>query len=184
MLSNAPAGKYFTGRLLIDGTDYYQGNIQLPVGRALPPGTISDGSFIKTELDGIGASMGPSLIPFATQAKNVNPATWTCSGSGCVVQTGILAPDGTATAGEIDSGTSGNSYALVTNFSTTTAIGDWMIYGAWVRRGANQSVVGSGMAPLWLSSGGATDVFDNSGHSFTTATLSRCRCRAIGGIRW
>jgi hypothetical protein len=164
VLTSSVANRYYGGRLKVDGVDYWQGLINLPVGRQMPPGTINDGSFIKTELDGIGASMSPSVIPFATQPVTTSPASWTCGG-GCSVATGILAPDGTATAGEIDSGSAGNSSAQVNWLSTTTSAGDWILFGAWVRRGANNTLPSSQFGPITVHSYGATDVFDQGSNT-------------------
>ena len=164
VLTSSVANRYYGGRLKVDGVDYWQGLINLPVGRQMPPGTINDGSFIKTELDGIGASMSPSVIPFATQPVTTSPASWTCGG-GCSVATGILAPDGTATAGEIDSGSAGNSSAQVNWLSTATSAGDWILFGAWVRRGANNTLPSSQFGPITVHSYGATDVFDQGSNT-------------------
>jgi hypothetical protein len=168
ILTGTVAGKYYTGRILSDGTDYAQGFIQNPVGRTTPPGTITDGSITKTELDGIGASMGPSLIPFATQATTTNPALWSVAGcGGSPTLTTVLAPDGTMTAGEIDSGGGGTPCPVqVASLNTATAVGDRFLYGAWVRPGANQTSAGSMFGPFGLHSYGATDVFD-SGYNST-----------------
>ena len=151
--------------------DYWQGFLNLPAGRGVPVGTIDDGSIVKAELDGIGASLGPSVIPVATQPVPTNPSSWTCNGTGCSVVTGILAPDGTATAGEIDSGsTNASVYAYFLN--TSTSAGDWILYGAWVRRGANATVPGSKYGgAMALYSYSATDVFNNNGQASNFQSL-------------
>jgi hypothetical protein len=43
---------------------------------------------------------------------------------------------------------------------TATSTGDWFIFGAWVRQGANSNFATSAFGPLSLYSYGATDVFD------------------------
>jgi hypothetical protein len=159
VLSSTVAGKYYGGRLMVNGVDYYQGLIQNPIGRAMPPGSIADGSITKTELDGIGAAMGPSLIPYATQPVATNPSSWTCAGTGCSIATGLPAPDGTLTAAEIDSGT-GQAYATVLNQNTGTAAGDWFLFGGWTRQAPNNPANMTSCGPIFLYSYGATDVFD------------------------
>jgi len=150
------AGKYYGGRILVNGMDYFQGGVTLPVGRTAPVGTIADGSMTMTELDGIGGSLGPSLIPAATQNVGTNPASWGCSN--CSVTTGVLAPDGTATAGELFTA-SGDGYATVGTYQGPTAAGDCFIFGTWGRAGTNQKALTSSFGPMMLYSFGS-DVFD------------------------
>ncbi len=151
VLTDTVAGKYFTGRILINGTN---GTPTLATGRGTPVGTINSGSMMETELDGIGASMGPSLIPYATQSVTTDPASWTCAGTGCTITTGVMAPDGTATAGTLTTGAGGTSYIGVGGVGQSTAPGDWVIFGAWVR---DTNLPGA--VDLNLYSYGATDTF-------------------------
>jgi hypothetical protein len=163
------AGKYYSGRLLVNGTDYAQGGVTLPVGRTAPVGTIADGSLTMTELDGMGGGLGPSLIPAATQSVTTNAASWTCSN--CTVKTGVLAPDGTTTAAEIDT-TSGDGYTAVGGYTGATAAGDCFLFGAWARAGQNQSIVSSDYGPMTLASAGS-DVFDQGGSTASSAAFQQ-----------
>jgi len=97
-------------------------------------GTLNDGTTTETELRGEGAGMSPSLIPYATQNVTTNPASWTCSGTGCSVNTGLEAPDGTMTAGELVTGSTA-SYVQVMNYAVTPVAGDWLITGVWCMPG-------------------------------------------------
>ncbi len=163
------AGKYYGGRLLVNGADYAQGGVALPVGRSAPVGTIADGSITMTELDGVGGALGPSLIPTATQSVNTNAATWSCNN--CTVRTGVLAPDGTTTAAEINT-ISGDGYTSVGGYTGTTTAGDCFIFGAWARAGQNQKIVTSDLGPMALASAGA-DVFDQGGSTASSGAFQQ-----------
>jgi hypothetical protein len=166
-------GKYYSGRVLVNGLDYYQGGITLPMGRTAPVGTIADGSITMTELDGIGGSLGPSLIPAATQAVNQNPSSWPG------VTGGILAPDGTYTAGELDA-TNATSYSDIFHFLTVPrGAGDCFLVGSWVRAGANQTYAGGSFSPIYLWSYGS-DVFDQGASYAMTGAFQQ----NIGGNWW
>jgi len=163
------AGKYYSGRLLVNGADYGQGGLTLAVGRTAPVGTVADGSITLTELDGIGGALGPSLIPAATQSVTTDATTWICNN--CTVRTGVSAPDGTATAAEITTN-SGSGYTSVGGYTGTTAAGDCFIFGAWVRAGQNQKIASSDFGPMLLSSAGP-DVFDQGGSTASSGAFQQ-----------
>lgn len=147
-LSSTIANKYYSGRILVNGID---DSAALPYGRGVPVGALDDGNVRIEEIDGIGASMGPSVMPsVGTVQLTTTPSSWVCTGTSCAITTGVLAPDGTSTAATITPGTSG--YTNVTGvggYSGTTAAGDYFIAGAWVR--------GSAGFQIW--SYGASDTF-------------------------
>jgi len=153
VISQTPANKYYSGRLTIDGTDYYQGGVNLPINRTAPVGTIMDGSIIQSEIDGIGAGLGPALIPYGTDSGiSQDPTQWGCGG-GCRL-TSVLAPDGTMTASEVK-----NLNALVGYTSNTNDYaGDCFLFGAWVKAPPGRALNGNAWGTMYLISGGA--VFD------------------------
>ncbi|MDR3793374.1 MAG: hypothetical protein P4L03_08335 [Terracidiphilus sp.] len=153
VISRTPANKYYSGRLMIDGTDYYQGGVNLIVGRQSPVGTISDGSITMTELDGIGGSLGPSVIPTATQPVSQSPSSWYAD------ITNILAPDGTNTAGELDATNATKSMDVYHFTVANRYAGDCFLVGAWVKAGQNSTYASSAYSPIYLYSYGG-DVFD------------------------
>jgi hypothetical protein len=168
VISQSIAGPNYYGRILMNGVDYYQGGINNPIGRGVSPGTINDGNITRTELDGIGASMGVTLMPYATAPVASSPLSWSCVGTGCSVLTGVRDPVGGTTAGEIDSGTSGNSYSIIYSPTMSTTTGDYILAGAWVRSGANNpATVSSSISPagIYIFSNG-TDYLTQNWSSF------------------
>ncbi|MGA2674486.1 MAG: hypothetical protein ABSE99_14800 [Terracidiphilus sp.] len=133
-LSSQIVNSYYSGRLIIDQPDQQ-------VDLSQSPSVINDGTGLLAELPNIGAALGPALIPYATLPVTTSPASWSCSGTGCSVVTGIAAPDGTATAGEVVEGT---SLALVTPYSNTfsPSVGDCFLYGGWMAPGLNNPAGG------------------------------------------
>ena len=123
----------YQGALVVNGVDYTQGSLDLP-----RKGTINDGITTETELRSIGADMHPSLVLHATEAVTTNPASWSC-GAGCTVTTGIKAPDGTATAGELVSASTGNNGAQVWFGSYNLNAGDWIFSGVWCMPGTGSA---------------------------------------------
>lgn len=153
VLTGTVAGKYYTGRLLMNGVIQDQGYPNLPIGRGTPAGTINNGATTVTELDGIDAAMGPSLIPYATQNVTTNASSWICNGTGCAITTGVQAPDGTATAATLTTGSVASPYIAPGSINTSTSPGDWFIFGGWERFSGKPD----GLFELY--SYGATDTF-------------------------
>lgn len=111
--------------------------------------------------DGAGASMGPSVVPYASLAVNQIPSGWTVS-NGTLTQ-GKTGPDGSATAGRVIC-TSGG-FANVQFYSqgpATVSVGDWFIYGVWQRAIANTSNVFFNTLRMSLASGGNPSPLFNS----------------------
>jgi hypothetical protein len=167
--SGCTTNPYYGGSVSVNGVDYSEGSLPLPRYLA-HVGTLNDGIATETEFRGEGASMGPSLIPYATQPAITNPALWTgCNGTNCTVNTGLEAPDGSATAGELVAGTSLNPRITVSSVNTTTATGDWIIAGVWCMPGVNTTgpcgSVGA-FSTYQIYSGSTADTFDNTGAQF------------------
>ncbi len=172
VITTQAVNKYFTGYLKINGIDHFQGELTLPIRNTGPMGTIDDGLSLEAELRGEAAGLGPALIPYATQNVTTSPASWTCSGTGCSVNTGILAPDGTATAGEIVSGSASASVTVET-ISTSTAVGDCFLFGSWAMAGVNSTTYASSQAgPFALYTFG-TDSFDQGSTAYATGFQSQ-----------
>lgn len=91
-------------------------------------GVYNFGQGMEAELRGEGASMSPSIVPYATLAVNQDPTTWTATN--CTVTSNALAPDGTLTAGNYVCTGSGATQVL--NTSITPSVGDHVLYWAWV----------------------------------------------------
>ncbi len=145
--------KYYNGQYLSDNSD----GLNLPTGRNTPVGTLTDGGATETEIPGVGASMGPSVIPYTTLPVTTSPSGWSCSG--CTITT-VPAPDGTTNAGQIVS-TSPFSYVQIGTFTGSTYAGDHFIFGAWVRPGVNATSTSSAWGangPFTIESAG-TDTF-------------------------
>jgi hypothetical protein len=150
---------YYNGTFSING--FTPGGFALPYGRGVPVGTLTNGGQEETELRGIGAGLGPSVIPSATLATST-PSM----GSGVTVSS-VEGPDGSATSAiELDN-SSGTGPLLGGQISAATYTGDWFLYGTWARRGANQTTwQGPGGTPLVLASGGTDTLSGNYLSSF------------------
>jgi hypothetical protein len=170
--------KYFNGSLVVNGINYSQGTVALPVylGNGF---TLNDGTTTEAELRGETANMGPVVIPYATQNVGTNPTTWTCSiiggtGTPCAVNTGIEAPDGSFTAGEIVSGSGGSAAVTVRTLNTGTTAGDWILYGGWCMNGVNNSKScfnSTGFNTFLVQDApGGTDQFDNTASNAAAPT--------------
>lgn len=157
------ANSYYSGRILLNGIDGRYAPV-FPTGRSVPVGAIDDGKVRIEEIDGIGAGMGPSLVPVATQSIVTDPGSWTCTN--CTLTTGVEAPDGTATAATLTPNSTGYGYITgIGGYTGTTTAGDWFIAGAWVR----------GYAGFQLWSYGASDGFAGV-QANTSCALGAGRC--------
>jgi hypothetical protein len=148
-----PVNNYFSGQFSEDDADGAQ-----PVyGRTgSPVGTFTDGGAILSEIRSEGAGMGPSVIPFATEPTT----TPTCAGN--CTSSNVLAPDGTMNAVEYDAANGGGGAVLAAGqIYPSTYAGDWILYGSWVRRGANQTEVescGGGNTGFVIQTGGTDTI--------------------------
>ena len=147
-----------------------------------PPGISSNGAAIYSEPDGEGASLGPSVIPFAALPTNsitsVCPGSYTCSA--------VTGPDGTSNATDIVAGSSGGGSPVTIGFqSFATYPGDWWIHGSWVRQGANQPAVSSVSGNVgWILASDGTDTFVSSGGQGPHPDHLECSsARATAGTR-
>jgi hypothetical protein len=172
------ANNYYSGRILLNGINGRETPV-LPTGRSVPVGAIDDGKVRIEEIDGMGAGMGPSLVPVATQAITTDPGSWTCTS--CTLTTGVAAPDGTTTAATITPGSTGYGYITGIGGTTgSTSAGDWFLAGAWVR----------GYAGFQLWSYGASDSFAGV-QANTSCALGTGRCAdanafmpQVSGLWW
>ena len=164
-LADCIANPYYGGPVNINGVDYNTGGISLPRYLA-HVGTLNDGITTEMEFRGEGANMGPALIPYATQNVTTSPAAWSCSG--CTVNTGIEAPDGSASAGELVTTTTGtNGQVVIENYAVTPAVGDWIISGIWCMSGVNNTKpCTDGGQAYSVGSTTSTDLFDNTPDSY------------------
>jgi hypothetical protein len=141
--------KYFCGHVTLAGNGGYDHF----VWPSCPSATVTYAGWkFAGELSGSGAAFSPSLIPYATKTVTTNVTT--CTGSGCSVDTGLLAPDRSMTAFQVNAGPGAYATAQYLNyFNASTATGDVLLYGAWTR-----SVGMSSGALLFTTFG--TDTFD------------------------
>ncbi len=117
----------------------------LPIARyGYPTGTFNSPGQILTEFHGEDAGMGPSVVPFATApALTTTQVAAACTSLGSCTTKGVLAPDGTTNAIEIDAASGGTAQAVAAaspweNIYT----GDWILYGAKERNGTGQTAPG------------------------------------------
>ncbi len=118
-------------------------------------GTHNDGKTIDGEIRGEQAGMQPAVIPAATAPITTNPAVWT--GGTCTVTTGILAPDGTTTAGAL-TGASSGQIVFGSQTGLTPAVGDHVLFGGWIYTPTHGAVAGGGPS-------GAAFIVDGNGSS-------------------
>jgi hypothetical protein len=156
--------------------------MNLPTGRyGYPAGTFDSGGILLTEFRGQDAGLGPSVIPYATQAMAADQAAQ-CTSSGTCTVSSVSAPDGTTNAIEIDAvGASGGQTPVSgANFSVATYAGDWILYGAKVRQGANQASVGScGGGSSFLFADPSSTFADNSAQNYDMQFLSNDGWRSV-----
>lgn len=81
---------------------------------------------------GAGAAMGPSVVPYTSLDVSQDVSTWGALAGSATVTTGILAPDGTATAAKLTSGV-GENAKTVYRQTLSVAVGDFVIAGVWMR---------------------------------------------------
>ena len=135
---------YFNGNLVAE-------NIVEPFAMPYPAGAstrngthIEPGGVIKSEIEGSGANFGPSVLPYGSLPINDSISYWTsqCSAQSDCTVTKVPGPDGPSgemTAAELDSvATIGGGVGIGT-WTGATYAGDYFIYGAWVRPGANRA---------------------------------------------
>lgn len=168
-LTGCVTNKYYGAPLTINGIDFTQGTVGLPtyVGKGF---TMNDGYQTETELRGEGSGFGPSIIPYATRAVVTNPASWACfTPANCIINTGILAPDGTNTAGEIVTAVQGGSFTQIFSMTTATSTGDMILSGVWCMPGTmlNENGCGSSNYSVYSITGGTGDSFDNTPNTNT-----------------
>ncbi len=140
---------YFNGPFTATNTD----GMNLTLGRGSPVGSYtSDGAKLE-EVRGVGASLAPSVVPFAL-LPTIALTSGNCSN--CTIATGKLFEDGTASAVEIDA-TAGGAQVYAGNTPLATYPGDHLLLWSWVRPGANEASVGQ--PPFGLRTSG-TDTFN------------------------
>ena len=165
LLAGCLANKYWAPPISINGIDYTQGKLARYRYSGMM-GVANDGKTLKGEISQAGANMGPALIPFATSNVVVNPASWTCSGTGCTLNV-VAGPDWLSTsAGELVTGSGTNPFITVFTRTGTTAINDVILAGVWCMPGQNATASDScstltSFGAYWVASN-AADVFDNS----------------------
>jgi hypothetical protein len=160
--SERPVNSYYQGQFSTDNANH----LTLPVGRGVPVGSLTNGAQDEIEHRNEGASLGPSVVPYATLPIGAYPAAWYCTG--CSMTT-VPGPDGAATSAvEVDSTFGGGQANIGSDYRATYA-GDQYIFGAWAAPGANETGLTSdiGSPPLLLASAG-TDIF-NGGSSMAYA---------------
>lgn len=177
-------GDVFTSNIV---NKYYSGTweggstngMNMPSGRGAPIGIMKGQGAIEAEIPGIGAGLGPQLLPHATLAT---------SAISCATCSSVPGPDGNATSATEIQGTSGG-YVSVTVATRTggTATGDCFIYGSWERPGAGATYVDGFWgtnAPFVLASSG-TDTFANPAYpSFANIASPVAFGLAMSGYWW
>ena len=157
--------QYYSGSILVNG-----GQVPTLPRNFARIGELHDGNTVEQEFRGEGATFGPQIIPYATINVTTNPTSWLCSG--CTVTTGLEAPDGSMTAGELVS-TAGGGYTNVASYSPGTFIpqvGDWVIAGVWTMPGTNTTANPAQDCyqcfVVDASSASGSVLFDNTGKNY------------------
>jgi hypothetical protein len=156
---------YFNGPVLIHGIQPQN----ISIGGNMEGGfTATNGAATETELRGEGASLSPSLIPYATLPV---PATSTWTGNAnCSVTQGALGPDGAASATTVIGTGSGIDSLQPYQFNFTPSVGDYFLWGGWLKSatgdviGGNNSVI-LGLTPDYFNQFS----FDSSGAGTASA---------------
>ena len=128
---------YFDGQISGDGSLSAANGLPATFGGRMPLISRNIPGGNDAEERGEGANLGPSIIPFATQAVTTSPASW--SGTYCSVATGVFAPDGTATAGTVSQSGGTGAITLGAAYSTTPVVGDYILYGGWTKNPSGAS---------------------------------------------
>ena len=118
----ANVNEYFDGKISTDKTAPFD----ISKSRGVY-GTINNGQQLIGEVRDSGANLSPALIPYQTANIPQTPSSWT---GYCTVTSGVTGPDGTATAGSLVYNT--NNYSVAGQVNETPAVGDMVLFGAWV----------------------------------------------------
>jgi hypothetical protein len=160
--SSCASNTYFNGKLIIDGV--YPNT--LTIGGNMEYGfTATNGAVTETELRGEGANLSPSIIPYATL-----PVTQTSSWTGnanCTLSTGVSAPDGSTGAVTLTP-TSSGSYVTEYQYNVTPAVGDFVLWGGWVKVPSGALATGFNNFTLGLGNGSGTVYQFDQGNNAST----------------
>lgn len=95
--------------------------------------TLIGAGTIDSALVNRGASLSPSIIPFASLNVNQDCSAWSGLSGSAVVTTGVMAPDGSTTAATLSSASGEQQRTVYRVGGYSLAAGDWVIAGVWMR---------------------------------------------------
>ena len=156
--------QYFDGRLIVDnaaGAEY-----PMPPNLSAPSGCFNTGNSLKCEVEGQGAGLGPSVLPFGSLPINYSTSyiSSQCAASSDCTAKAVVGPDGPGGAmggTEIDAVASTGGGVSIGSATLATYPGDHLIFRSWVRPGAGRTTSlgdhGAGNASFTISS--TTDTF-------------------------
>jgi pectate lyase-like protein len=113
------------------------------------------GGMLYGQWSGQGATMSPSLVPYATLPVEQDVTKWSSIPGGTATVAPTTAPDGTDTAGKLTCSDGPDSRYLFRQ-SMTLANGDWFIAGFWIKSGAAAGDFSMSALPGVFIKGGAT----------------------------
>jgi len=132
---------------------------QYDLNNTTGPAGIIQAKSLEAELRGVGASMAPSVLPYASQNIKTNPTTWplaTCTLASSTAE----APDGTATAASLNGPVGGSSVNVGPLIGLTPAVGDMILFGVWTytpTKGKNAT--GTGAGAMTIENGASSHYF-------------------------
>jgi len=114
---------------------------------------------VNAELPNVASHMSPSVVPYASLNINQEVTTWSGLTGSATVTTGVIAPDGTATAATLTSASGIQSKRVGSVGVSPVSVGDWFIAGVWMRSESSTRPCfdQSAIAP----NGSGTVTFDN-----------------------
>ncbi len=126
------------------------------------------------EWDGSRTANQLQTVPFATLPVQQDATQWASRDGGAAVTAGKIAPDGSATAGELTART-GVDGKTVYRASPEMAVGDWILAGAWVKSedASKSSPVPTGNGPLVALSPGTNRFSNGLSYSLLDGDLAR-----------
>ena len=157
---NAIVNDYFTGQISMRDSGRFV-SFDSGLSTSSPKGILGNWYGERAadlDLRGEQAGIGPAVIPYATLNVPTNPSSWSPS-SGCTLATGILAPDGTSTAGAFTCTGVGSSSPFY--YSVTPERGDYILYGGWTYSSTPNTSDPGQYGPFSLSNFGSTDFLIN-----------------------
>lgn len=155
----------------------------LALAQSVPPRVVTPAP--PSSLDSYRIGFAPSIVYRVNRAKT-NPTDWVAQPGNATVSS-ANGPDYTQGAGTLSTAYSGTQYKRVTALSRTFSVGDWLVYGVWVKAsglgsptaGATATMERYAVAALSINDGTNSFRLDSGAYNFKYV-----RTDATANTRW